>query len=65
MIIFITIDGETYKGKEVPGGNADERSMDLSCKIPDTAAGRFELHDGSFLVLGKDAFQRAHFVIRK
>jgi hypothetical protein len=64
MRMEIFLDGEHYFGKRTEkedAGNLSDKFYEVASNMDSF---RMELEDGSFLVLGKDATQRAHIIFR-
>lgn len=62
MRIELFLDGKIYKSKKTNEATAEETAEKLFEIIAEMNRFKMELEDGSFLVFGKDAVQRAHFL---
>lgn len=57
--MVIEYNGKTYTGKDVEGQDAEKTRKQIEEFLPEANRLSLELHDGSFLVIGKDAVQLA------
>lgn len=60
----VFLDGERYFGKRDDSVSAKEIADEFYSIAQDMGGLRVELEDGSFLVLSKEATQRAHLLFR-
>jgi len=65
MTVFVTLDGETYKSKATDEIGHVELTEKVFGMMADMDRFKLELENGDWLVIGKDAVQRAQFVFRK
>jgi len=65
MTVFVTIDGGTYKSKATDEIGHVDLAEKVFGMMADMDRFKLELENGDWLVIGKDAVQRAQFVFRK
>ena len=67
MKLNVLIDGVMYKcePKDAGGTSVDEVSDRFYNAISDMTSIKFKVASGDYIVLGKDAVQRAHFIFKE
>lgn len=64
MIIQIILEGNTYTSPDTDETTADEFSEQIFERMADLDRFKLELDTGGYLVIGKDAVQRAQVIVK-